>query len=206
VAPTATISLIAGTSQSIEPPFSNVYARNNISGKFLEVNENLVTRLKELDLWEDVCEEILLRQGELAAIPGIPQDVRRLFKTAYEISPLALVHQASVVQKWVDQGASRNIYLTTKNPDALSKVYLEAWKTGLKSTYYAFSQPGSRAEATFAYDESRPKAHLERGGGAGAANSPATGGGGGTAVLVEPMTTLEAQACAIDDPDCEACQ
>lgn len=204
VAPTATISLIAGTSQSIEPPFSNVYARNNISGKFLEVNENLVTRLKELDLWEDVCEEILLRQGELAAIPGIPQEVRKLFKTAYEISPLTLVRQASVVQKWVDQGASRNIYLTTKNSEALSKVYLEAWKTGLKSTYYAFSQPGSRAEATFAYDESRPKAHLERGGGA-AATAPASGGG--TAMLVkEPATTLEAQACAIDDPDCDACQ
>jgi ribonucleoside-diphosphate reductase alpha chain len=116
-----------------------------------------------------------------------------------------------VVQKWVDQGASRNIYLTTKNAEALSKVYLEAWKTGLKSTYYAFSQPGSRSEATFAYDESRPKAHLERGGGAAAtapAVAPATASGGGTAtaVLIAPEITLEAQACSIDNPDCESCQ
>lgn len=211
VAPTATISLIAGTSQSIEPPFSTVYARNNIAGKFLEVNENLVVRLKDLGLWDDVCEEILLRQGELSAIPEIPAEVREVFQTAYEISPLTLVRQGSVVQKWVDQGASRNIYLTTKNAEALSRVYLEAWKTGLKSTYYAFSQPGSRSEATYAYDESRPKAHMERGGGATATLSPVTAppaavGGTATAVLIAPEVTLEAQACSIDNPDCESCQ
>jgi ribonucleoside-diphosphate reductase alpha chain len=206
VAPTATISLIAGTSQSIEPPFSNVYARNNISGKFLEVNENLVTRLKELDLWEEVGEEILLHQGELSDIAEVPDEIKRLFRTAYEISPLTLIRQASAVQKWVDQGASRNIYLTTKNPEALTKVYLEAWKVGLKSTYYAFSQPGSRAEATFAYDESRPKAHLERIRGSAESSEPAPVSHE-TAVLVqEPEVTLESQACSIDDPDCESCQ
>ncbi|MGQ0678907.1 MAG: ribonucleoside-diphosphate reductase subunit alpha [Actinomycetota bacterium] len=202
VAPTATISLIAGTSQSMEPPFNNVYARNNISGKFLEVNENLVARLKDADLWEEVCEEILHRQGELATIAEIPQQIKALFRTAYEISPLTLVRQASVVQKWVDQGASRNIYLTTKNAEALSKVYLEAWRVGLKSTYYAFSQPGSRAEATFAYDESRPKAHLER---VPASLGP-SGGGATTALLAKPQPTLEEQACSIDSPDCESCQ
>lgn len=214
VAPTATISLIAGTSQSIEPPFSTVYARNNIAGKFLEVNENLVTKLKDLNLWDDVCEEILLRQGELRSIAEIPAEVKELFKTAYEISPLTLVRQGSVVQKWVDQGASRNIYLTTKNAEALSRVYLEAWKTGLKSTYYAFSQPGSRSEATYAYDESRPKAHMERGGGKdaeapasiGSGPVPAASGGAATAVLTLPELTLEAQACSIDNPDCESCQ
>lgn len=210
VAPTATISLIAGTSQSIEPPFSTVYARNNIAGKFLEVNENLVAKLKDLDIWDDVCEEILLRQGELREIDEIPEEVKNVFKTAYEISPLTLVRQGSVVQKWVDQGASRNIYLTTKNAEALSKVYLEAWRTGLKSTYYAFSQPGSRSEATFAYDESRPRAHVER---ALSAPAPAAAvvtapaaAGTATAVLTAPEITLEAQACSIDNPDCESCQ
>ncbi|HVL52301.1 MAG TPA: ribonucleoside-diphosphate reductase subunit alpha [Actinomycetota bacterium] len=221
VAPTATISLIAGTSQSIEPPFSTVYARNNIAGKFLEVNENLVAKLKDLDLWDDVCEEILLRQGELRTIEEIPAEVKEVFKTAYEISPSTLVRQGSVVQKWVDQGASRNIYLTTKNAEALSKVYLEAWKTGLKSTYYAFSQPGSRSEATYAYDESRPKAHMERGGGisngspaGNGAAAPAAGtkttvpasSGGVAAVLTATDITLEAQACSIDNPECESCQ
>ena len=219
--PPATISLIAGTSQSIEPPFSTVYARNNIAGKFLEVNENLVAKLKDLDLWDDVCEEILLRQGELRTIEEVPAEVKEVFKTAYEISPSTLVRQGSVVQKWVDQGASRNIYLTTKNAEALSKVYLEAWKTGLKSTYYAFSQPGSRSEATYAYDESRPKAHMERGGGmsdgspggngaaapaAGAKSTAPASSGGVTAVLTASDITLEAQACSIDNPDCESCQ
>jgi ribonucleoside-diphosphate reductase alpha chain len=161
VAPTATISLIAGTSQSIEPPFAVVYSRNNISGKFLEVNDNLVARLKDLDVWEDVAEQILLRRGELAQIAGIPSPVKALFRTAFEIPPAALVAQAAVLQKWVDQGVSRNIYLTTQEPSSLAGVYLGAWHAGLKSTYYAFARPSMHAEATFAYDEARPTAHLE---------------------------------------------
>lgn len=212
VAPTATISLIAGTSQSIEPPFSNVYARNNIAGKFLEVNENLVARLKQIGRWDDVCEEILLRQGEISAIAAIPPEVKRLFKTAYEISPHTLVRQASVVQKWVDQGASRNIYLTTKSPEELSRIYLAAWKAGLKSTYYAFSQPGSRSEATFAYDESRPKAHLERGGGSAPPGEPATasavsqGGLAAALALADGPAQGQDPSCSLDNPACESCQ
>ena len=161
VAPTATISLIAGTSQSIEPPFAVVYSRNNISGKFLEVNENLVARLKDLGVWEEVAEEILLRRGELAQIAGIPSPVKALFRTAFEIPAAALVAQAAVLQKWVDQGVSRNVYLTTQEPSSLAGVYLGAWRAGLKSTYYAFARPSMHAEATFAYDEARPRAHLE---------------------------------------------
>src|SRR6266550_3150614 len=161
VAPTATISLIAGTSQSIEPPFAVVYSRNNISGKFLEVNENLVARLKDLGVWEEVAEQILLRRGELAQIDGIPSSVRALFRTAFEIPPSALVAQAAMLQKWVDQGVSRNVYLTTQEPASLAGVYLGAWHAGLKSTYYAFARPSMHAEATFAYDEAHPRAHLE---------------------------------------------
>lgn len=161
VAPTATISLIAGTSQSIEPPFAVVYARNNISGKFLEVNENLVARLKDLGVWDDVAEQIVMRRGELSQIPEIPDSVKVLFRTAFEIPAPALVAQGAVLQKWVDQGVSRNMYLTTQDPTALAGVYLGAWRAGLKSTYYAFARPSMHAEATFAYDEARPNAHLE---------------------------------------------
>jgi ribonucleoside-diphosphate reductase alpha chain len=161
IAPTATISLIAGTSQSIEPPFAVVYSRNNISGKFLEVNDNLVARLKQLGVWDDVAEQILLRRGELSQIAEIPPEVKTLFRTAFEIPAAALVAQAAVLQKWVDQGVSRNIYLTTQEPTSLAAVYLGAWHAGLKSTYYAFARPSMHAEATFAYDEARPKAHLE---------------------------------------------
>jgi ribonucleoside-diphosphate reductase alpha chain len=161
IAPTATISLIAGTSQSIEPPFAVVYSRNNISGKFLEVNNNLVARLKQLGVWDDVAEQILLRRGELSQIAEIPVEVKTLFRTAFEIPAAALVAQAAVLQKWVDQGVSRNIYLTTQEPTSLAAVYLGAWHAGLKSTYYAFARPSMHAEATFAYDEARPKAHLE---------------------------------------------
>jgi ribonucleoside-diphosphate reductase alpha chain len=161
IAPTATISLIAGTSQSIEPPFAVVYSRNNISGKFLEVNDNLVARLKQLGVWDDVAEQILLRRGELSQIAEIPVEVKTLFRTAFEIPAAALVAQAAVLQKWVDQGVSRNIYLTTQEPTSLAAVYLGAWHAGLKSTYYAFARPSMHAEATFAYDEARPKAHLE---------------------------------------------
>jgi ribonucleoside-diphosphate reductase alpha chain len=86
---------------------------------------------------------------------------RALFRTAFEIPAAALVAQAAVLQKWVDQGVSRNIYLTTQEPTSLAAVYLGAWHAGLKSTYYAFARPSMHAEATFAYDEARPKAHLE---------------------------------------------
>lgn len=161
IAPTATISLIAGTSQSIEPPFAVVFTRNNISGKFLEVNENLVERLKALGAWDEVAEEIVLGRGELAGVPGVPIEVKELFRTAFEIPAGALVRQAAVAQKWVDQGVSRNVYLAARDPEALSELYLGAWRRGLKSTYYAFSRPAMRTEATFAYDEQRPRAHLE---------------------------------------------
>ena len=120
---------------------------------------------------------------------GVVQDRRTRSR------PLTLVRQGSVVQKWVDQGASRNIYLTTKNAEALSRVYLEAWKTGLKSTYYAFSQPGSRSEATYAYDESRPKAHMERGGGKDA-EIPASIGSG----RYRRPPTRRGTATAVSDP------
>ncbi|MGH2733468.1 MAG: hypothetical protein ACRDJG_11140 [Actinomycetota bacterium] len=125
------------------------------------MNENLVAHLKSLGMWEEVAEEILLRRGDLAQIPAIPSEVKALFRSAYEISPAMLIRQAAVVQKWVDQGVSRNLYLTTQEPEALAEVYLAAWRAGLKSTYYAFTQPAMRAEATFAYDEARPRAHLK---------------------------------------------
>ncbi|MGH2708378.1 MAG: ribonucleoside-diphosphate reductase subunit alpha, partial [Actinomycetota bacterium] len=187
IAPTATISLIAGTSQSIEPPFATVYTRNNISGKFLEINENLVRRLKAAGIWEEVGEEIVLRRGELADIKGVPEEIKAIFATAYEIAPQVLVRQAAVAQRWVDQGISRNLYLTTRDPQQLGALYLRAWRSGLKSTYYAFARPSMRAEATFAYDDARPRAHLEA-----AATSPGT----------------SAASCSSDVTDliCEACQ
>jgi ribonucleoside-diphosphate reductase alpha chain len=185
IAPTATISLLAGTSQSIEPPFSTVFARNNISGKFLEVNEELVRRLKELDLWDLVSEDIVLARGELADIPAIPPGVRALFRSAHDLPASALVRQAAVAQKWVDQAISRNVYLPGKGAAEIAPIYLEAWRAGLKSTYYAFPRASMRAEATFAYDERRPTAHL------GA--SPAGRG-------------EDLPACAPDAPGCEACQ
>lgn len=189
IAPTATISLIASTSQSIEPNFSNVYSRNNISGKFIEVNENLANALKKEGIWYDVAEEIIINQGDIQHME-IPQRIKDVYKTAYQISPETFIAHAAIAQKWVDQGVSRNMYLTTRNYDELREIYLDAWRSGLKSTYYAFVQPGMRSESTYTYSEKNSRAHLN---------------GNKQAATTVIDNELQTQACDINDPSCESC-
>ncbi|MDX1917924.1 MAG: ribonucleoside-diphosphate reductase subunit alpha [Candidatus Caenarcaniphilales bacterium] len=153
VAPTVTISMIAGTSQSLDPNYSNFFTRNNIAGKFAEFNNNLVEILKSLNLWERLSHEILVNAGSVQSIKGIPDHIKEIYKTAFELDQRQVISVAAVAQKYIDQGISRNLYFDTKNLEELADIYFYAWESGLKSTYYAFFAPTARSEGKFLYKE-----------------------------------------------------
>lgn len=146
VAPTANIAHIAGTTPGLDPQFSQIFSRATLNGKFLEVNVNMVRDLKALGLWDDVKEEVLRRQGDLTEIEAIPQHIKDIYKTSFQLSPYAFIEVAARAQKWVDQAISRNMYLETRDPDEYIDIYSTAWKKGLKTTYYLHVKPRHTAE------------------------------------------------------------
>lgn len=146
IAPTANIAHIAGTTPGLDPQFSQIFSRATLNGKFLEVNVNLVNDLKKLDLWDKVKEDVLRTQGDLTSIPGIPEKLKEVYKTSFQISPYAFIEVAARAQKWVDQAISRNMYLETRDPEEYIDIYSEAWKKGLKTTYYLHVKPRHQAE------------------------------------------------------------
>lgn len=146
IAPTANIAHVAGTTPGIDPQFGQIFSRSTLNGKFLEVNGNLVRDLKKLGLWDEVKEQLLVEQGDLTNIDVIPQALKDVYKTCFQLSPFAFIEVAGRAQKWVDQAISRNMYLETRSIDDMEKVYMEAWKRGLKTTYYLHMKPRHQAE------------------------------------------------------------
>lgn len=146
IAPTANIAHIAGTTPGLDPQFSQIFSRATLNGKFLEVNVNLVNDLKELGIWDDVKDEILRTQGDLMLVEGIPQRLKDVYKTSFQLSPYAFIEVAARAQKWVDQAISRNMYLETRNIDDMVDIYTTAWLRGLKTTYYLHVKPRHTAE------------------------------------------------------------
>ncbi|MES2631282.1 MAG: ribonucleoside-diphosphate reductase subunit alpha, partial [Patescibacteria group bacterium] len=148
IAPTANIAHIAGTTPGIDPQFSQIFSRSTLNGKFLEVNENLVRDLKGLGIWDQVKDDLLINQGDIQEIDAIPQHLKDVYKTSFQLSPYAFIEVAARAQKWVDQAISRNMYLDTRDIDEYEKIYLEAWKRGLKTTYYLHVKPRHQSEQT----------------------------------------------------------
>lgn len=146
IAPTANIAHIAGTTPGLDPQFSQIFSRSTLNGKFLEVNTNLVRDLKKLHLWDSVKEKLLVEQGDLTNIQEIPQTIKTIYKTCFQLSPFAFIEVAARAQKWVDQSISRNMYLESRSVDDMEEVYMEAWKRGLKTTYYLHMKPRHQAE------------------------------------------------------------
>ncbi|MFZ6655531.1 ribonucleoside-diphosphate reductase subunit alpha [Undibacterium sp. TJN19] len=137
IAPTATISNIIGVSACIEPTYQNLYVKSNLSGEFTEINEHLVRDLKDRGLWDEVMiADLKYFDGSLARIDRIPEDLRALYATAFEVSPSWLVEAASRRQKWIDQAQSLNIYMAGASGKKLDETYKLAWLRGLKTTYY----------------------------------------------------------------------
>jgi len=148
IAPTANIAHIAGTTPGIDPQFSQIFSRSTLNGKFLEVNENLVRDLKRLKLWDEVKDDLLINQGDIQGIEAIPDEIKAVYKTSFQLSPYAFIEVAARAQKWVDQAISRNMYLDTRDIDEYEKIYIEAWKRGLKTTYYLHVKPRHQSEQT----------------------------------------------------------
>ncbi len=146
VAPNANIGLVAGTTPGIDARFAQVFSRNKISGKYMDINHNLVKDLKNMGLWERVRDEIIEKQGDISDIAEIPQHTKDLYKTAFTTSAHAIIEVAARAQKWVDQALSRNMYLETRDIEETMKIYQDAWKKGLKSTYYLHMKPRHTAE------------------------------------------------------------
>lgn len=148
IAPTANIAHVAGTTPGLDPQFAQIFSRSTLNGKFLEVNPNLVRELKQRGLWESLKDEIFANQGDIQTIDGIPDEVKAVYKTSFQLSPYAFIEVAARAQKWVDQAISRNMYLETRDIDEYVKIYTEAWKRGLKTTYYLHVKPRHQSEQT----------------------------------------------------------
>jgi len=146
VAPNANIGLVAGTTPGIDPRFAQVFSRNKISGKYLDINRNLVTELKNMNLWDKLKEKIIELQGDISTIEEIPNHIKEIYKTSFSISPYAFIEVAARAQKWVDQALSRNMYLEDRDIEKTMDVYFTAWRKGLKSTYYLHMKPRHSAE------------------------------------------------------------
>lgn len=209
IAPTATISNICGVAQSIEPTFQNLYVKSNLSGEFTVINPYLVRALKERGLWDVVMVNDLKHyEGSVQKIGRIPEDLKALFATAFEVEPRWIVDAASRRQKWIDQAQSLNLYIAGANGKKLDITYKMAWLRGLKTTYYLRALGATSAE----------KSTINT----GTLNAvKATGAAApvAEAVVVEaPVSKVEVAddafataapvplACSIDNPDCEACQ
>jgi ribonucleoside-diphosphate reductase alpha chain len=146
VAPNANIGLVVGTTPGIDARFAQIFSRNKISGKYLDLNHNLVKDLKNMGIWEKVREAIVENQGDISSIALIPQHTKDIYKTSFTTSPYAYIEVAARAQKWVDQALSRNMYLETRDIDETMAIYTTAWKKGLKSTYYLHMKPRHTAE------------------------------------------------------------
>jgi ribonucleoside-diphosphate reductase alpha chain len=182
IAPTATIASIAGCYECIEPQVSNLFKRETMSGEFLQVNTALVTDLKAHGLWtEQIRDKIKRADGSVQGITALPANIRDLFRTAWELPQRALIDMAAARGPFIDQSQSLNLFLAAPSIGKLSSMYLHAWKTGLKTTYYLRSRPATRiAQATVAL--------------------PAT-------PASQQISAADAVACSLENPEtCEACQ
>jgi ribonucleoside-diphosphate reductase alpha chain len=149
IAPTATISNITGITQSIEPTYKHLYVKSNLSGEFTNPNVFLVEKLKELGLWDHkMLDDLKYFDGSIKEIERIPEEVKKVFLTAFEINPDWLIECASRRQKWIDMGQSLNLYLAEPNGKKLHEMYLFAWNRGLKTTYYLRTRAATQVEKT----------------------------------------------------------
>lgn len=192
IAPTASIGLVAGTTPGLDPQFSQIFSRSTSSGKFLEVNRNLVKDLQELGLWETVRESILRSQGDIQAIAAIPDSVKATYRTSFQLSPYAFLEVAARAQKWIDQAISRNMYLETRDLGDMMDIYFAGWERGVKTTYYLHMKPRHTAEqSTVKVDKSQDADGTKRKGFGGFG-----GGAPAAAPASAPASTATAEAPA----------
>jgi ribonucleoside-diphosphate reductase alpha chain len=189
IAPTATIANIVGVAASIEPTYQNLFVKSNLSGEFTVVNDYLVADLKARGLWDEVMiSDLKYFDGNLSRIDRIPQDLRDLYATAFEVDPKWLVECGSRRQKWIDQAQSLNLYMAGASGKRLDELYKLAWIRGLKTTYYLRTLAATSAEKST--------------GRGGELNAVAIDGGSNMAAAGDGAA--DNKFCSIDNPECEA--
>lgn len=208
IAPTATIASIAGCYECIEPQVSNLFKRETMSGEFLQVNTYLVGELKARGLWTaQIRDQIRRAEGSVQGLGELPAEVRELFRTAWELPQRALIDLAAARAPYIDQSQLLNLFLAAPTIGKLSSMYLYAWKSGLKTTYYLRSRPATRIQqATVAVTPTVPPGVADA---SSAQPGVAPGLSGATASSASGVagTDAEALACSLENPEsCEACQ
>lgn len=180
IAPTATIASIAGCYECIEPQVSNLFKRETLSGEFLQINGSLVAALKERGLWtQEIREQIKLAEGSIQQIGAIPEDLRQLYRTAWELPQKALIDMAAARSPYLDQSQSLNLFMAGPTIGKLSSMYRYAWQKGLKTTYYLRSRPATRIQQATTT----------------------------TVSTATKYSAEEAIACSLENPEsCDACQ
>ena len=198
IAPTATVSTINGTTPSIEPIYSNLYVKSNMSGEFTIINDRLVADLRDHDLWdEEMVDRLKYHDGSIQEIDEIPDETKRLYCGAFEIDPRHQLRLTAHRQTWIDQSVSHNVFFPSTDGSLLDDVYKTAWRLGLKTTYYLRTLGASQIEkSTLDMGEYGKTQHRDgEQSGETAADGGVTDGG-----------VADDELCRVDDPTCEACQ
>ncbi len=206
IAPTATISNIIGVDASIEPCFGNLSVKSNLSGEFTIINSYLVRDLKRLGLWDDVMVMDLKHfDGSLAPIDRVPQEVKQLYATAFEVETRWLVEAAARRQKWIDQAQSLNIYMAGASGKKLDDTYKLAWLRGLKTTYYLRTMSATHAEKS-TVTAGRLNAVSSGNDASGSTRMSSALEAAAAAAQMQMAAATDVKFCGVDDPTCEACQ
>ena len=203
IAPTATIASICGSYECIEPQLSNLFKRETLSGEFLQINSYLVNDLKERGFWtEEVRNKIKAAEGSIEDIVELPEDMRTLYRTVWELPQRALIDMAAARGPYIDQSQSLNLFMAAPNIGKLSSMYMYAWKAGLKTTYYLRSRPATRikqataATTATAVPEATPPVV-----------APVIDPAPIVLVNTDAFMDAEALACSLENPEnCEACE
>ncbi len=206
IAPTATISNIIGVDASIEPCFGNLSVKSNLSGEFTIINSYLVRDLKRLGLWDDVMVMDLKHfDGSLRPIDRVPENIKSLYATAFEVETKWLVEAAARRQKWIDQAQSLNIYMAGASGKKLDETYKLAWLRGLKTTYYLRTMSATHAEKSTVHGNKLNSVSSGSGssGGMSALDAAAQAA---RAQMEQTTAATDIKFCGVDDPTCEACQ
>ena len=188
IAPTATIASIAGCCECIEPQVSNLFKRETLSGEFMQINRYLVRELQDRGLWnEAMANRVKMAEGSIQDVEGITDDLKDVYRTAWEIPMRSLIDMAAERGAFVDQSQSLNLFMESPTIGKLSSMYLHAWKSGVKTTYYLRSRPATRINKT-------------------TTGGPAGGPDEGEPVEKPTFTDAETVACSLENPEsCEAC-
>jgi len=188
IAPTATIASIAGCCECIEPQVSNLFKRETLSGEFMQINRYLVRELQQRGLWnETMANRVKTEEGSIQDVEGMPDDLKDVYRTAWEVPMRSLIDMAAARGAYIDQSQSLNLFMESPTIGKLSSMYLHAWKSGVKTTYYLRSRPATRINKTTTGGPSDPT-------------------GGGEPAEKPTFSDEEAVACSLENPEsCEAC-